>query len=441
MFTVSAPVTRAAGQVARDTTLANGLQVYVAENHRLPEATVTVAVRTGAFTQEPSQDGLAHLYEHLLFRGYPRGQAAFDRETGFIEAGYNGETTVDYVDYFLELPSARATDAVKILARLVRNARFSESDLKAERPIVLDELARDASTPLSRFERQVQERLWGTSWSRLDVGGDSATVSALSLATLQSQFTRYYVPNNMALIVSGDVSTAAIWKAAADAFGDWGRAPEAPAPPTAYPPLQQSSFVLIAAPVTDVTIVIASQGPAHSPADSDAVPVLMMAAVLNNPVSAFQARLTGSGLFQSVHCSYVGHRYDGTIELRARVSADHAPDAVVKLLNEVSVLDAMSGIGEEDLGFALRATTVGEAIDDQEVTGLAEALAYWWGGPGLGAYDAFDRRLAAVKLADVTRVAGAYVSSKPHVIGILGPRAALEAVRARLVAGSKGGRP
>jgi predicted Zn-dependent peptidase len=191
--------------------------------------------------------------------------------------------------------------------------------------------------------------------------------------------------------------------------------------------------------VADVTIVIASQGPPEAPADTDALPVAMMAAVLNNSASAFQSRLVGSGLLQSVSCLYTGHRHDGTIELRAHVSVDNAPTGMVTLLNEVSVLDAMSGMSEEDLGFARRATAVAAAIDGQEPSGLAEVLAEWWGGPGIAAYNTFDQRLAAVKLTDVTRVAESYVSSKPHVIGILGPRAAIEAIRARLMSGSKGG--
>ncbi|HYS00202.1 MAG TPA: insulinase family protein, partial [Gemmatimonadales bacterium] len=52
------------------TTLDNGLDIVVAENHAVPLATVLVAVRNGAFTQEPDERGLAHLYEHVLFRSY-----------------------------------------------------------------------------------------------------------------------------------------------------------------------------------------------------------------------------------------------------------------------------------------------------------------------------------------------------------------------------------
>lgn len=425
----------AAAQTTRDTVLANGLEVYVAENHRIPEATVVVAVRTGAFTQEARQDGMAHMFEHLLFRSYPKGQTAFNRETGFIDAGYNGETTADYVDYFLEAPAGHAGDAVKILARLVRNARFSESDLKAERPIVLDELARDDAAPQSLLERRVSERLWGPMWSRVDVGGDSSTVSNLSVPTLQNHYSQYYVPNNMALIVSGDVSAPDIWKTAADAFGDWARGPDTPDLHFEYPELQQSAFLLLAGPVSDVTMLVATQGPPDAPGDTDAIPVAMLAAVLGNPASAFQGRMVGSGLFTSVRCSYRGHRHQGQIEFKARTTLERGQQAVLTLLNELNVLDALTGIADEDLGYARRATAVTDALAAQEPNGLAETLASWWGGPGIHAYDTFDAQLGSVRLADVARVAGTYVARRNRVIGILAPRRFLEDLQARLTGG------
>src|SRR5205807_3252427 len=69
-------------RVIHRTTLDNGLEIVVAENHAVPLATVLVAVRNGAFTQEPAERGLAHLYEHVLFRPYKGDPNAFGRAAG-----------------------------------------------------------------------------------------------------------------------------------------------------------------------------------------------------------------------------------------------------------------------------------------------------------------------------------------------------------------------
>src|SRR5712691_7188659 len=99
------------------TQLDNGLDVITVENNTVPLATVLLAVRNGAFTQDSADQGMAHLYEHLLFR--------------------------------------------------------SNGDLKVERPVVLDELQRDESDPEHQLHRHVDRMLWGASWSRKDLSGDS----------------------------------------------------------------------------------------------------------------------------------------------------------------------------------------------------------------------------------------------------------------------------
>src|SRR5437879_9681986 len=116
------------------TTLDNGLEIVVAENHAVPLATVLVAVRNGAFTQEPAERGLAHLYEHVLFRSYKGDPNAFGRAAGRLNAASNGFTSSEVVSYFLMVPSQNLDGAIDLMAGLFQDARFSNQDLKEERP-------------------------------------------------------------------------------------------------------------------------------------------------------------------------------------------------------------------------------------------------------------------------------------------------------------------
>ena len=119
------------------TTLDNGLDIVVAENHAVPLATVLVAVRNGAFTQEPDERGLAHLYEHILFRSYNGDPNAFGRAASRLNAASNGFTSSEVVSYFLMVPSQNVDGAIDLIAGLFQDARFSNQDLKEERPVVL----------------------------------------------------------------------------------------------------------------------------------------------------------------------------------------------------------------------------------------------------------------------------------------------------------------
>src|SRR5438552_12903187 len=129
------------------TVLENGLQVIVVENQTVPLATVLVAVRNGAFTQDSAEQGLAHLYEHILFRSFHGRPEAFALEATHLNGRFNGATTQEVVFYFLMVPSKNVEGAIKLMAELVKSPRLSNDDLENERPVVLDELHRNESDP------------------------------------------------------------------------------------------------------------------------------------------------------------------------------------------------------------------------------------------------------------------------------------------------------
>lgn len=86
-------------------TLANGMEIIVAENHGVPLATVEINVRNGSFTQPPGYEGLAHMYEHMFFKAnaqLPRPDAFIERASE-LGAVFNGTTQEERVNYYLSL--------------------------------------------------------------------------------------------------------------------------------------------------------------------------------------------------------------------------------------------------------------------------------------------------------------------------------------------------
>ena len=399
------------------TTLDNGLEVVVAENHAVPLATVLVAVRNGAFTQEPDERGLAHLYEHILFRSYKGDPNAFGRAAGRLNAAYNGFTSSEVVSYFLMVPSQNVDGAIDLIAGLFEDARFSNQDLKEERPVVLDELQSHASDPEDRLGRQVAQALWGSSWSRKDASGDSVTLAGITLDHLKATYNRYYVPNNAALIVTGDVVTERVFEQARERFRDWKRGPDPfadrPIPPIA--PRATNGVVMLASDVRDVTIRTALQDTGATYA-ADALFDL-----LNDPASGFQQRLVTNGPFESVTGTYYTMSHSGPIEIVGKTSPERAQVALVRLLNELETLDVLEGASDEDLAIAKKHREVQLALTRERMAGLAPALAQWWSSAGLDYHLAYDGRMAAQTIDDLRRFAGTYVVGRPRVIGVLAP--------------------
>ena len=246
---------------------------------------------------------------------------------------------------------------------------------------------------------------------------------------MQRLYAKYYVPNNAAVFVSGDVSTPAVRKMVADAFGDWSKASD-PVLKPAVVSLAKTTFVLVPASVSDVTYLVAVQGPANGPADTDAVPAEALVRVLNSPASAWQGRLVDNGMFSSMTASYQGFRFDGTMTFRGRTDLPHAPKALLALLNEMDVMDAMQDVSDEDLMFARRADQVGKA---DRCPGPE-----WAGTPPLGLVG----RTGFVRLwhhRPTVRGRAArrldpdcehfYVAGHPRVVGILAPPRAIDVFR------------
>ena len=405
------------------TTLDNGLQVIVAENHSVPIVTVLIAVRNGAMTQDSGDEGMAHLYEHLLFRSYKGDPDAFALEASDLDADWNGTTAEEVVTYYLAPPSKNAVKAIALLARLVERPRFNARDLKDERPVVLNELQRDEADPEQALERQASRMLWGPSWSRKDVGGDSASLKHIDIPRLQQAYGEYYVPNNAALVVTGDISTSDVFAAAKEQFGPWTRAPDpfAQRPVPAVAPLTASSALLMGKPVSHALILVKYRGPSAGQDTISPYAIDLLCDVLNEHGSAFQRHLAGSGVFQSVQCGYETLGHVGPITFRGVTIPERATQALTALLHELDGLAGMEGVTDEDLAIAKKRQRVTSELEGESSYALAPVLAESWSIGGGEAYELYERRVAAQRLVDLKDVATLFVSAQPRIIAVLAP--------------------
>jgi zinc protease len=342
------------------------------------------------------------------------------------------------VTFFVVVPARHVEDGIKLLGHLVEHARFSDGDLKDERPVVLDELQRDESDPEDLLERQVDHALWGASWPRKDVGGDSVSLRGITPERLNETYARYYVPNNAALIVTGDVTEDRVVEAARHHFGDWKRGPDPfadrPIPPVA--PRVASTAVLLGKDVLDVTIVIALQGPSvrADPAATYAADALF--GVFNDAGSPFQRRLVDTGPFLSVSGNYLTLDHTGPIELRGKTTPEHAQEALLMLLDELDDLDLLVGVTDDDLAIAKKRREVATALTVERTAMVAPQLAFWWSSAGMDYYSTYGDRMNAQTMNDLRRFATTYVVSRPRVIGVLATPSVVESLAAWLRGGA-----
>lgn len=410
--------------------LDNGMEVLVIRNHAAPIATVLVAVGGGAAMQAEGEAGLAHLMEHMIFRSLGE---AFSREAAKLKAFDQGLTQLESVCYYLILPSENAAQGIRLLGRLITDADFERDDLEDEREIVLDELARARSDPERYLGREVSRYFWESAWHARDISGDSSSLKGLTEDDLRRVYERFYRPNNAALIITGDVDPEVALRAARDHFGSWQPGPDVidPGLLAAVRPLTGSRLVLVTGHVPYVTFMMALNGPnvrddATSTYSADA-----LFGIINDPLSSFQERLVGSGLFESVEASFLTLGSVGPVTIVAKSAPPTASIALPALLAELDSLYVLAGVTEKDLAAQKKRVEVDRVLDMELTEFLAPELASWWAGPGLGYYSDYDENYTPLTLDDLRSFAHEYLTGRPLVMGILAPpeaAASLEAV-------------
>lgn len=198
----------------------NGLLSLLLESPTAPVVCLSVWYRAGAKHDPAGESGVAHLLEHMMFKGtdrHPKGD--YDRILHSLGAMNNASTWLDRTNYYILIGNDRYAAALELEADRMRGARLSGEDLKDERTVVLNELDQSKDDPgTALFERLLALTFLEHPYRRPVVGWRQ-DVESITRADLQGFYDHYYQPNNAFLAVVGDFRTAEMIKAIERTFG------------------------------------------------------------------------------------------------------------------------------------------------------------------------------------------------------------------------------
>lgn len=443
LFAESAPAQRAAlEKVVQRKILSNGLEVIVVENHGVPLATVEIDVKNGSFTQTPEYEGLAHMYEHMFFRAdstYP-GPSEFWDKASDLGAVFNGTTSEERVNYYMTVPADSAAAALRLLSAALRAPLFRPDELERERQVVIGEYDRNESNPFFALSRAMDVRLYPGNFSRKDVIGDRRVILTTTPEKMRTIQHRYYVPNNSALIVTGDVIPSMIFALAESDLGGWPRGadPFSAEPIPQIPRLTRSEGVVVEGPVNAVSVQIQWQGPSVGLDPEATYSADVFSDVLNDPQSQFQQRLVDSGLWQAIGVNYYTLNHTGPITISGQTSPEQLRAALKALESEIAKFDQPGYFTQEELEAQKAHRAVTSAFDRERSSGFAHTLGFWWSVASLDYYMGYVDNMAARSLGDLREYARRYIVGRPHVTGVLispDARRAISLTEAELVSG------
>jgi zinc protease len=191
-------------------TLANGMQVIVVPNHRVPVVTHMVWYKVGAADEAPGKSGIAHFLEHLMFKGTAnRESGEFSKLVARNGGRENAFTSQDYTGYFQTVAVDRLPLVMELEADRMRNLLFEAKEVEPERLVILEERRqRTDVNPRAILREHVNAALFLNHPYRIPVIGWAHEIKTLTIDDLKTFYRRWYAPNNAILVVAGDITAA-----------------------------------------------------------------------------------------------------------------------------------------------------------------------------------------------------------------------------------------
>ena len=283
----AAPVRPAVPQLdVKSWALANGLQVLVLEDHKAPIATVQVFYHVGSKDESPGIRGIAHMFEHMMFKGTehvpPEAHARLLKEVGGVA---NAFTTEDLTAYHDTVPPSYVGFALQLEAERMRHLKLLPATVSSERDVVIEEKRlRIDNDPVGKALELFRATAYVRHPYQWTAIGTVEDLRRVTVADCQKFDDTYYQPNNATLIVVGDVREPEVRALVDTHFGPVPRGPNPPRSSAAEPPQTARREKTLAVPV-ELPVVIGGYHvpPARHP---DTVALAVLSTILSDGESS-----------------------------------------------------------------------------------------------------------------------------------------------------------
>jgi zinc protease len=403
--------------------LSNGLTVVFEAQHAAKVAAFQVWVKAGSADERPDQAGLAHLHEHMLFKGTAtRGPgevaAAIESRGGEI----NAWTSFDQTVYHTVIASQFAREGLEVLADVVRRSRFDADELAREIEVVCEEIKRSLDAPSRRASRDLFSTAYQAHPYRRPVIGWAETVRSFSREKVLEFYERHYTPKNVVLTATGDLTREQLEQWAEELLGgDWGR-PYLGAPPRdREPALEGRRVSLREDELKEGYLNLAFPIPSVSHEDTPALDLLAMIAGQGQSSRLLLDVKRRRSLVNEIHASAYTPKDPGLFVASMTLQPANTEPALEAALAVLADLRE-SLVPDDELG-RVKSLVESDAVYGREtVQGLARKLGFFeTTAGGIESEARYYEEIAKVTAANVREIARRYLRFDRCVLTALMP--------------------
>ncbi len=437
-------------------TLANGLTLWVKPDRRAPTAVHMLWLRVGSMDETSGTTGIAHVLEHLMFKGTPTVKPGeYSRRVAALGGRDNAFTSRDMTAYHVQVPANHLEAAMRLEADRFAHNQWSDDEFRRELEVIKEERRqRVDDQPRSVLFEALNAAAWVAHPYRRPVIGWASDLESLTPDEVRAFQRRWYVPANAAVVVAGDVDPVQVLA--------WAQAHYGPIPagvvPDRKPQLEPAQTgmrqVNVKAPAEQHYVALAYQAPrlldpaAADAQSQDALALVMLAAVLDGYEGARLGRAlvqrpAGERLADAAGAGYSGMgRGPAQFYLDATPAPGQSPATVVAALQAEVARVAQAGVADGELQRVKNQWRAAEVYKLDALFAQARELgSQWINGWGPDAADRLLQSLARVTPAQVQSVAQRYFAPEQLTQAVLLPDAQALAQRQAAVASGAAPRP
>ena len=420
---------------AEQFTLSNGLTLIVKPDRRAPTAVHMLWLRVGSMDEVDGTSGVAHLLEHMMFKGTPTVKAGdFSRRVAALGGRENAFTNKDYTGYYQQIPAARLEEVMKLEADRFANNDWPDEEFARELEVVKEERRmRTEDNPRALLEEALDAAVFVASAYRRPVVGWMSDLDAMTPADARDFYRRWYVPANAAVVVAGDVDVAQVRQLAEKYYGVLPARLLPSRKPRAEPVQVGIRRIDFKAPAEQAYIALAFKVPALrslaaiEPGDQDALALTVLAAVLDGYSGARLERALVQGENRVADSASADNGLWGRGPQLFTLEGVPAPGKtaaqVETALREQVARVASEGVSEAELN-RVKTQWVASAVykRDSVFNQGRELGVRWVQGLPLDADEQLIARLRAVTAEQVKAVASRYFGDDQLTVAVLLPQ-------------------
>lgn len=402
--------------------LENGMKVLLFPDKSRPTVTVNLTVFVGSRHEGYGEAGMAHLLEHMLFKGTARHKN-IPRALQDHGARFNGTTWLDRTNYYETLPAGQANleFALKLEADRMMNSLIRAEDLASEMTVVRNEFERGENSP----SQVLSQRMTAVAFEWHNYGrstiGNQADIEKVPVSRLRPFYRKYYQPDNAMLIVAGQFDPAGAMKLIVETFGAIPRPKRKLANTYTEEPAQDGERIVTLSRVGEVAVVGALY---HIPAGPhpDYVPIDVLADILTNaPTGRLYKSLVQTKRAANVSSAAYALHDPGIIEFTAEVNqGNDARDVLNALLDSIDEV-AKKGVTQEEVKRSRARYLRQRELAAANTSRLAIQLSEWAAQGDWRLYFVYRDRLEKVLAKDVQRVARTFLVANNRTVGLFLP--------------------